>query len=1112
MPQHAAMPMDRCLPVRFPWWTSSPSPSVPPAGQTGRIDGQPSSSNRRKRPRTSSPTGQEGGGGGGGGLFSGIPFFSASSATSIADNNSNNNPAVTFPQFQESKDDVPVKKQAVQVKTTKTCRMCFEPNAYRRPCCNALYCDHCYVKNRRCPNCNKQTKQEKLTGATYELKIYSEHEECRVCLDPGILRRCCNNYYCDTCYYKAPNCRSFCTPVSTINKRDEFQTDAYCIAVFLGWFISVFATIVLICFIGVIIAAEDAIPMGVSDYECFGFFRTCSVSQCVEMPQAVADGTIPLPPLSDWKKCTLESTVKLQGKSCIFDQNLYHQSGRLLGYDMCLEEFNEGVYVFEDVFEQWGNVSFTSTTMKSAKWHIVSNGFSNTFCGASNVPGFRGKRALSFRGEGRRFAETKDLDLSSGGRIETMMFMPPLGFDVSNPFCKTGYIGTVFADYSTNQGKNWTNIASFDPSLYRSEGFFEVRLEIPKEGWTNHTRVRFDQPIFEVARDNWALDNFKVLRYLPRNWHEESGFLANVNYAWEKIQKAQCCLDTDWCSRRLTEDERKSCTEFEWFDAEGSYLFRLSEIILCVTALLNLIRFFYLSGHDYLIHKLLPFHDELVELFEFAPFVRLWKKIPLKYRPPRVMPHDATWKIHTSARLEAKVREQYDDGESDGIYLKRKEDMEEERRAYEKKIKRQRKKLAKRMQRKNFKGSSIVVEEDKAYEEHLETYVVPFEKEPGVYDQTDTTFGQDILPNELDRFRRQDVALLRIPFEIDDDPQFRKVFAIIVLGIFSVMFLFELSYTPYYSIYQPIESFGVLQGNLYVDSVLIIFIAAYCDLKEIFYCLKYNIPLRKKWLPMITADLSDDVRSLIYNQHTVPLEEIDDITAFHESFVHWIIAGYGFGVFPWCLFSLLLREVALDYAAMRFVTPLLGVIMLIRAVLGPSIFIKFVFVMQFYFETKFQIREKIGSSMQKESTINLAINCALGFAIMGCFVCLTVSINQAGTVFGLGLIGGFFYGLFTGTGHELPIKPWMCKLIFLFISFLVYMNCNSLSFFKHVGITTLKPGLYMRVRKRHRCPFAYWGKYCTDINNYDEVFVLFTTDEIKFTGILTKGLQGDQEV
>ena len=40
------------------------------------------------------------------------------------------------------------------------------------------------------------------------------------------------------------------------------------------------------------------------------------------------------------------------------------------------------------------------------------------------------------------------MDLSSGGWIEAEMFIPPIGFDVKNPNCKTGYDGIIYLEYS----------------------------------------------------------------------------------------------------------------------------------------------------------------------------------------------------------------------------------------------------------------------------------------------------------------------------------------------------------------------------------------------------------------------------------------------------------------------------------------------------------------------------------------------------------------------------------------------------------------------------------------------------------------------------------------
>ena len=47
-----------------------------------------------------------------------------------------------------------------------------------------------------------------------------------------------------------------------------------------------------------------------------------------------------------------------------------------------------------------------------------------------------------------RYAITKDMDVSSGGWIEAEMFIPPIGFDVKNPNCKSGYVGIIYLDYS----------------------------------------------------------------------------------------------------------------------------------------------------------------------------------------------------------------------------------------------------------------------------------------------------------------------------------------------------------------------------------------------------------------------------------------------------------------------------------------------------------------------------------------------------------------------------------------------------------------------------------------------------------------------------------------
>lgn len=135
------------------------------------------------------------------------------------------------------------------------------------------------------------------------------------------------------------------------------------------------------------------------------------------MDKSVANGTAAIPALSDWQKCTLDSVAKLESRACIYDRQLYEISDKLMGYDVCQEEYNNGVYIFEDTFEYWGNASFQSNAMKSATWDSVTNGYASQYCGPGKH--FGGKYSMSFQGPFRRFAATNDLDMQTGeGRKE----------------------------------------------------------------------------------------------------------------------------------------------------------------------------------------------------------------------------------------------------------------------------------------------------------------------------------------------------------------------------------------------------------------------------------------------------------------------------------------------------------------------------------------------------------------------------------------------------------------------------------------------------------------------------------------------------------------------
>lgn len=635
-------------------------------------------------------------------------------------------------------------------------------------------------------------------------------------------------------------------------------------------------------------------------------------------------------------------------------------------------------------------------------------------------------------------------------------------------------------------------MASYEPATARSDRFIKIALDLPHLAISNATRFRFMQPIFEAARDNWALDNVRVFRSLPSDWHSALA-AEHLGEGQEAVQLAQCCADTDWCAKRLSENQRKQCQQFSWYASDSRYLFRLSEIFLCVCLLVNVVRFVYLSGYDYLVRQRYPFHDEIIAFLRTDTINTLLKRLPLAWRPRTQRAHKEIDSIHTAARLEEELRGQFEDDEAQGVMFVRKEAAEKEKQEMAAKIRKVQKKLAKRQANKNYK-MVVPIDEQKESEEVLAI--------PTLEDLQQPSEGEgmkdNVLLNDLEKLRRQNLAQLRVPFTIDTDKTWVQTFAYVLLVVFLVLFLFELSRMPNYSMYEPFTPFNAFETTLYVNSFVMLFFSAFCDAKEIYAVLRNHIPLWSSWEPLVTLDLSDDQRSLFIDDHTIPLANIREIAAFPESFAYLLAAGLVLGAFPWCLLALLLRETALTYDTMRFVTPFLGVLMIIRATIGPTIFIKTVFAVQYLFSINFHTREVIGNAIQQESTWISGLNVAVSFCILAGLITAFVAFDWMALVVPAAIIGGTIYGVCTGTAHHLPIKPWLCKPPLLLPA------VPALT--PHADLTSLRGGVWLQVRKRQSCPCVYWGKYCTSLHQYEELCVLFTTDDIKFTSLLNNGI------
>ncbi len=58
----------------------------------------------------------------------------------------------------------------------------------------------------------------------------------------------------------------------------------------------------------------------------------------------------------------VQSPGKMFGQYCVFDEQVYVESGKQWGYDMHRDSFPGSVIVFQDTFDAWlGNTSDTNT-------------------------------------------------------------------------------------------------------------------------------------------------------------------------------------------------------------------------------------------------------------------------------------------------------------------------------------------------------------------------------------------------------------------------------------------------------------------------------------------------------------------------------------------------------------------------------------------------------------------------------------------------------------------------------------------------------------------------------------------------------------------------------
>ena len=136
---------------------------------------------------------------------------------------------LTAPQLAIAAEDLPALHATLSgMKATSTV-LAHDSIEECRKCCGGQLCDFCYDMSGACPACGVAVKDGKplaevdveepidlseLDAEAAEAErqrrlkreITQELLECRICLNPGVRRKCCDGCVCDACYSKRPTC------------------------------------------------------------------------------------------------------------------------------------------------------------------------------------------------------------------------------------------------------------------------------------------------------------------------------------------------------------------------------------------------------------------------------------------------------------------------------------------------------------------------------------------------------------------------------------------------------------------------------------------------------------------------------------------------------------------------------------------------------------------------------------------------------------------------------------------------------------------------------------------------------------------------------------------
>jgi hypothetical protein len=392
-------------------------------------------------------------------------------------------------------------------------------------------------------------------------------EECRRCLEDGIFRRCCDNWYCNDCYYRigeCPSCGANTASAGQKKKEEEAKkvqkhaTLGQLVGTYTlkgGYWVFLFGW-PFVYFINKMVAYRT-----LHGFQCEGFFPQCKYELCVSINTEIDNATdfpfytSKLPTCGSNERCR-----RMCSKACVFDDRMFSLSHGKLGLDICTDLMNDYVVIMNDDAESRLEVPKNATPLnhgpgldgsvqgpnvpnsmqldvnaqyqqageylssiwnvyapgnpsirESAFWGMLINGNPDRICGSVH-----GDNSLVFTGQLNRYAETVDLNIEYGSVI-TFGFKFGGYIDGNNepthPECREAIRTPVYVKYSTNGGITWTKLSFI--TVTGGGGYIEEFGESYVTEYMNNVTITIDETHLAATaatRFRWEQVDFQSFR------------------------------------------------------------------------------------------------------------------------------------------------------------------------------------------------------------------------------------------------------------------------------------------------------------------------------------------------------------------------------------------------------------------------------------------------------------------------------------------------------------------------------------------------------------------------------------------------------------------------